>query len=368
LINLRTFGTTGITEDESLEHSANLPYPDIIAAEIVEDLQSRSRSVRRNRVGSGEITVTLVQALPDWQTIWRALRWVLTHLNTHKDAITIIILVPMALWTFWIYRKSKKKESAEWLHKLFTNFYLSKDVDPLRTAIEFDSEAKLRPVIERILIDENADADDQERRALCDIDTLLNYFEFILYLEQQNQIKESDCDQLFSYWFSVLKKPELAYLRLYCQRFGYEAICKRVTGGKKCSDIPEHVAFYGSLMKDCGKQEELQIKDCLESLGPCEIRGRLYDLGEYPGLVQGDDRVKAELYKVKDLRVFPLLDKYEEFDVRNQERSLFVRHVVRLPKPQVDAWVYFYNRSIDSAPRSPLPKHANSESVGEQSV
>ncbi len=37
-------------KDESLEDSANLPDPDIIAAEIVEDLPSRSSPVRRNRV------------------------------------------------------------------------------------------------------------------------------------------------------------------------------------------------------------------------------------------------------------------------------------------------------------------------------
>ena len=103
-------------------------------------------------------------------------------------------------------------------------------------------------------------------------------------------------------------------------------------------------------MEDRGKQEELKIKDCLEILGPCEIRGRLYHLGEYPGLVEGDDRVKAELYKVKDPRVFPLLDEYEEFDVRNPDRSLFVRHVVRLIQPPSDAWVYFYNRPVSNRP------------------
>jgi gamma-glutamylcyclotransferase (GGCT)/AIG2-like uncharacterized protein YtfP len=315
---------------------------------------SRSLAIRRNRNRSETTMKVVPHLLLNWHAILEALRWVLRHLNTHKDAITIIVLLPTALWTFWLYRKSKKKESAEWLHTLFTNFYLSKDVDPLRTAIEFDSETKLRPVIERMLIDEDAGANEEERRVLCDIDTLLNYFEFILYLERQKQIKQSDCDKLFSYWFSLLKKPDLAYLRLYCERFGYEEICRTITGRKTCSDVPEYIAFYGSLMKSGGTQEKLKVDDYLENQGPCEIRGRLCDLGEYPDLVKGNDRVKAELYKVKDLRVFPLLDKYEEFDIHNLERSLFVRHVVRLEEPQLDAWVYFYNRSINSS-LDPLP-------------
>lgn len=275
---------------------------------------------------------------------------VLDFLKDNKDAIAILILGPAALWTVWTYHKSKKKESAEWLHKLFTSFYLSNDVYPIRTAIEFESETKLRPVIERMLINEDLETTEDERRILCDVDSLLNYFEFILYLEEKGQISRADCEKLFAYWFSLLNKPSVGYLRLYCHRFGYEGICEKITGESKCSDVPEFIAFYGSLMGDHGKQEELKIKGCLEAVGPCEIRGRLYDLGEYPGLVQGDGRVKAELYKVKDPAVFSLLDEYEEFDVRGPDRSLFVRHVVRLSEPTRDAWVYFYNRPVNNLP------------------
>jgi type I restriction enzyme M protein len=36
-------------KDESLEDGANLPDPDVIAAEIVEDLEAGAPAVRRNR-------------------------------------------------------------------------------------------------------------------------------------------------------------------------------------------------------------------------------------------------------------------------------------------------------------------------------
>jgi gamma-glutamylcyclotransferase (GGCT)/AIG2-like uncharacterized protein YtfP len=297
-----------------------------------------------------------LQLLLDGHAVLEMLRWMLSHLKTHKDAITVIILVPGAVWTFWIYRKSKKKESAEWLHKIFTSFYLSNDIYPIRTAIEFESETKLRPVIERMLVDEGAETTKEERKVLCDIDTLLNYFEFILYLEETKQISRTDCEKLFDYWFCLLKKPSLAYLRLYCHRFGYEGICEKVTGEDKCSEVPEYIAFYGSLMKGRGKQESLTIKDALELVGPCQIGGSLCDLGEFPGLIAGKGTVKAELYKVKDRTVFDAIDKYEEFSVADPASSLFVRHVVRLEKPSVDAWVYFYNRPILSGEGDATPR------------
>jgi gamma-glutamylcyclotransferase (GGCT)/AIG2-like uncharacterized protein YtfP len=291
-----------------------------------------------------------VHFLADLGSIVDALRWVLSHLKAHKDAITVIVLVPGAIWTFWLYRKSKKKESAEWLHKLFTSFYLSKEIDPLRTLLEFDAEAKLRPLIERMLIHEDADATDEERKVLRDIDTLLNYFEFILYLESQGQIERSDCEQLFAHWFSFLKKPDLGYLRLYCHRFGYEGICQKVTGAKTRADAAEYVAFYGSLMMH-EKQEELKITDSLLLIGPCEIPGTLYDLGDYPGLVQSGDRAKGQLYQVRDPAVLSVTDEYEEFNVRMPGKSSFVRHFVRLCSPLVDAWVYFYNGDVSGRSR-----------------
>lgn len=276
----------------------------------------------------------------------------LDFLKTYKDAIAIIALIPAAVWTLLIYRKSKKKESAEWLRKLFNSFYLTPDFYPLRTIIEFDAETTLRPVIERMLIKPDANFAENERRVLCDTDTLLNYFEFILYLESQGQIKESDCEQLFQYWFDLLKKPELGYLRCYCHRFGYEGICQKITGQKRCSELPEYVAFYGTLMKDHGTQSELKIKDRLMFAGPCVISGKLCDLGEYSGLIAGGDPVNAELYKIEDPKVFDVVDKYEEFDRDNPKSSLFVRHVchvVRLDEPPLDAWVYFYNRPVLNA-------------------
>ena len=107
----------------------------------------------------------------------------------------------------------------------------------------------------------------------------------------------------------------------------------------------EFIAFYGSLMRGFGAQEDLQIESKLEFTGACQIPGTLHDLGEFPALAaSATGCVHGELYRIKDPGVIPQLDAYEEFDPANPDRSLFVRRRVRLVEPDLDCWVYFYNR------------------------
>ena len=116
----------------------------------------------------------------------------------------------------------------------------------------------------------------------------------------------------------------------------------------------DHIAFYGSLMQSHGMQRELRITNQVELVGPCQIFGALYDLGDYPGLVEAaNGRVHAELYRIKDPRVLELLDAYEDYDPHHEARSLYLRRLVRLAQPDLDCWVYFYNREVFESQRLP---------------
>ena len=71
-------------------------------------------------------------------------------------------------------------------------------------------------------------------------------------------------------------------------------------------------------------------------VGPATTRGRLYDLGPYPGLRPGRHRsetVVGDVYRVTDPRVFRVLDRYEAGTVRTKAR--FVRGVCVV---KLDAW------------------------------
>jgi gamma-glutamylcyclotransferase (GGCT)/AIG2-like uncharacterized protein YtfP len=87
--------------------------------------------------------------------------------------------------------------------------------------------------------------------------------------------------------------------------------------------------------------------------GPCTIAGTLYDLGEYPGLVRGDGHVAGELYELTEPAVLAELDRYEEYDPLDEAKSMYVRRAVRLVRPTLDAWVYYFNRVPDTRGRVP---------------
>jgi gamma-glutamylcyclotransferase (GGCT)/AIG2-like uncharacterized protein YtfP len=115
----------------------------------------------------------------------------------------------------------------------------------------------------------------------------------------------------------------------------------------------EYLALYGSLMRCFGGLDRLDCSDFLTFVGPCQIGGRLVNLGAYPGLVPGAGIVEAELFEVKDSDVFRRLDEFEGYDPRDLDGSLVVRELIRLRKIDCDAWAYVYNQDIDGKPIVP---------------
>ncbi len=116
------------------------------------------------------------------------------------------------------------------------------------------------------------------------------------------------------------------------------------------------VAFYGTLRQGERAYIELGLESRLTALGTVRIRGKLLDLGAYPGLVEGDGEVTGELYDLPDPTILGELDFYELFDPANPETSEFIRRRVRLAEPDRDAWVYFHNPDGVS-PLAQAPAH-----------
>lgn len=125
----------------------------------------------------------------------------------------------------------------------------------------------------------------------------------------------------------------------------------------------EYLLVYGTLLASELPRAPIDVAASLQLIGRRRIRGRLYDLGEYPGLVPGDDLVEAELHALADPGVLTALDAYEGFDPDDPQGSLFLRRSIRVPRfgtgpdcrwfdrQTIDAWVYTYNRAVDPAAR-----------------
>ena len=250
------------------------------------------------------------------------------------------------LWAIYNFRRTRRLEAARWLQGVFRDFYLATTFKDVRELLEYNYPELAGPLLERRITDRHVPISTQEMRLLQDLDTLFNYFEHVLYLEYEGQITRNDRQAVFAYWFDIMSEPDRASVRRYAAKFGFERVTKALE-----ANTPEYVAVYGSLRQGFELPDRPDVGGALKDKGKCRIQGVLYDLGEYPGIRHGDDEVIGELYEVRDLRVFRVLDEYEKYDARDRTNSLYIRKAVRLIEPAVDAWVYFYNDEIPAERR-----------------
>jgi gamma-glutamylcyclotransferase (GGCT)/AIG2-like uncharacterized protein YtfP len=123
-----------------------------------------------------------------------------------------------------------------------------------------------------------------------------------------------------------------------------------VAQGDATAESRDYLATYGTLMSGYPTQRELGVDGLLDCIGPCILRGDLFDLGEYPGLATGSGEVHGELYRVLDARVFETLDPFELYDPANPEASFYQRTRARLVEPDWDAWVYILSARPEANP------------------
>ena len=294
----------------------------------------------------------------------------LAKLGSFLQGITGVLLTLGGAFAWYRYRQGKRTESIRWLTDTGSRFYQFEKIDErLRQEFEYDFYSLFAPVMEKWLVYPKA-LDQREKELLPRIDALLNFFELVCYVSDKDRyLRSSDREATFQYWFDdiMCRSDDHVLLRLYLQ-FGFEHLRLRIRLGAPRN----YVAVYGTLMRSVAEQitnQELREEARAARthlgayLGPCRIRGRLVDLGEYPGLLPDDaGTVAGELYELpfgksgEALDQFRAaireIDRYEEIDVEYPDRSEYTRRFVKLASPaDAAAWVYFLNR-----PRSnPVP-------------
>ncbi len=119
----------------------------------------------------------------------------------------------------------------------------------------------------------------------------------------------------------------------------------------------KYLFVYGTLLPDHAPAEIMAVVRTFRPKGRGLARGRLYDLGEYPGAIldaASETEVSGEVFELpKDPQVLRSLDEYEGYDPANPEASLFVRRrcpVEVIGGGKIDCWVYAYNRDPGQAP------------------
>ena len=121
---------------------------------------------------------------------------------------------------------------------------------------------------------------------------------------------------------------------------------------------------YGTIHPDRAPAEIAHVVRNLKLIGRGWIRAHLRHLDKYPALKLDSSfgsLVEGQIFRVPDQGILSELDKYEEFDPKNAEASLFRRKPVRVRLENgrtMSAWVYEYNRDLpestaDDVRRSP---------------
>lgn len=105
------------------------------------------------------------------------------------------------------------------------------------------------------------------------------------------------------------------------------------------------VFVYGTLLKGMSRSHSLN-NSSFEGFGV--IRGSLYDLGSYPGIIDSKDSVYGEIYDI-DSSTLVALDHIEGYDINYPESSLYIRQEVNVTSlndgSRLKVFTYFYNSS-----------------------
>ena len=114
----------------------------------------------------------------------------------------------------------------------------------------------------------------------------------------------------------------------------------------------ERLFTYGTLDPSHAPAEIDDVLATFVPAGEASVRGHLYQLQEYPGLVldEAAEPVAGLLFDVPE-EAWPRLDAYEGFDAEVRESSLFVRERATVRRPDgtgESVWIYLYNRHTGS--------------------
>jgi gamma-glutamylcyclotransferase (GGCT)/AIG2-like uncharacterized protein YtfP len=115
---------------------------------------------------------------------------------------------------------------------------------------------------------------------------------------------------------------------------------------------------YGSLLSGFKSQAYEYISRFFNLVGKAKVKGKLYDMGEYPAAIPtGDDGfILGELYQIKNEAEFSWaigqLDDYEGVTPEPGEEQLYRRELspVMMDDKIIIAWIYWYNGSIAGKP------------------
>jgi len=147
----------------------------------------------------------------------------------------------------------------------------------------------------------------------------------------------------------------LATVRRGMRRWGLsEEGLERAARDSSAVSWPSQIFVYGTLMRGHCRAAVMEQAGPRGVL-PATVRGRLVDLGAYPGLVPGEGLVHGELWRYDDVAsLLAELDAIEDFEgYQRLPESLYVRTIVAVDVDGVPAAAWTYLWQGPAAPSVP---------------
>lgn len=113
----------------------------------------------------------------------------------------------------------------------------------------------------------------------------------------------------------------------------------------------EFLFVYGSLMSAYDHPLSDFLSENAQLISEAKVRGRLYKIEWYPGLVCDENSaewVYGEVYQLQNSNIFKVLDEYE--GVTGHPSDPYLRRIVTTQNekgPSYNAWTYEYVHEVD---------------------
>jgi gamma-glutamylcyclotransferase (GGCT)/AIG2-like uncharacterized protein YtfP len=112
--------------------------------------------------------------------------------------------------------------------------------------------------------------------------------------------------------------------------------------------MSDYLFAYGTLIPGCEPAHMNAICSRMECIGEGTVRGLLYDLEHYPGVVEGEGIVVGVVVRVPH-DAWPTMDAYEGCPGPGGGEGLFRRIMTRATLNEgreLDCWLYVYSRAV----------------------
>ena len=258
---------------------------------------------------------------------------------------------------YYVYRREHDRHSAAMLLDAYSRFYDSREKRTIRAALEGGAHDSADRIILRDAVGKAVRSESlsqAEETFVQQLDEYLNFFQFIGWLLDHKDLDVNDVQGMFSYYVAELCSNHNAWLLPYLHKYGFSELEQLLRSASAWPQNDVALLFvYGTLRSRGAQDHEKSYLKGSRCVGRAQFWGKLYDLGEYPGLVESwnpQDLVHGELYEVTQSQL-SALDEHEGCGLADGRE--YVRRACQVKGPG-DAWrtayVYIYNKDVNSHP------------------